>query len=104
MFANYEFLYNLKEKEEEEDILNKKLEITATVERKKRKKVKSIEITFLNEKQSLSFWNIIYIHFDVYTNYLIISLIFYLLKEAERNILAIIVYSFICLLLFFRVK
>lgn len=112
VYLNFEFIYMLDSKkgdiEDSEDNnadqLIKKIEITST-EKKKKKKFKTIEIQVIKqEDKKFSFSNIIFIHFDIYTNYTIIILLFFLMRDVEKNYIILTFYAFLALLMVIRVK
>jgi len=57
----------------------------------------------LTHEEPLKILNILYIHFDFYTNYCVVCLVFFIIKDFENNILIIVVYFFIIVFLCIRV-
>lgn len=114
IFINYEFIFvystiknsEIDESQEENtnDQVLKRVEISTGYERKKKKKFKTIEIHVVKEEKiKFSIINIIYMQLDLYLNYILICLIYYILIELEKNYLVIAVYCLILLLLILRV-
>lgn len=112
IFINHEFIYYVNEKRADFDDLNddssdqvlRKIEITTGFERRKKKKYKTIEIHVIKEeKTNFSLLHIIYIHFDLYTNYCNICLLFYLIRDIEKNYIILIFYAFLIIIMMIRV-
>lgn len=72
---------------------------------KKNKKVKTIQISLVKEKKpKFSFRNILHIQIDIYGNYLMISLLLFLIKELETNFAVLLAYYLLIILLMTKVK
>jgi len=125
IFINFDYIYNYKSKKREKietqdedsndsDTMPDKIEISATsynkykvnynYDKKKKKKVKTIQVSLVEEETPFSFFNVFYLHFDIYTNYAVICLIFFIIKDLEKNAIHLIFYIIILLILFIRVK
>jgi hypothetical protein len=106
MFTNYEFIHYEEKKSESDESLEeneiRRIEIASGYDRKKKKKFKTYEIQVVKEEK-FSFWNLIYIHCDLYVNYCVICLLFFMIREIEKNYLIIVFYSFILLIFKIRV-
>lgn len=71
---------------------------------KKNKKVKTIQISLVKEKKpKFSFKNVMYIQIEIYQNYLLICLLFFLLKELEINFFICLGYYILIILLLTKV-
>jgi len=113
ILANFEYIILMNEKRGEfgeADEVNiepnfRKVEISTTYDKKKKKKIKTIEIQIVKEDRTpFSFVNIVYIQFDLFTNYTLICLIFYIIRDQEKNYFIIIFYSLLVSILFLRVN
>lgn len=114
VFVHYEFIYVNEKKNEMDDEdenrgdpqnLFKKVEITASFDKKKKKKIKSIEIQLLKEdKPKINLMNLLYVHIDFFLNFCIICLIYYLIKEVEKNYFIIFLYGLIISIMMIRVN
>jgi hypothetical protein len=111
---NYEFVFMFTKKKNNdmdddndettnEQIL-KRVEISTGYERKKKKKYKTIEIHVVKEEKVVfSIVNLIYMHFDLYFNYILICLIYFLMIDQEKNYLVLALYIFILCILILRI-
>jgi hypothetical protein len=71
---------------------------------KKNKKIKTIQISLLKEKeQKFSFTNILHIQIDIYGNYFMISLLLFLITKLETNFIFLLSYYFLIILLMTKV-
>lgn len=109
IIANFEFIAVLDKNEYDIDDATqqilKKLEVSTTIDKKKKKKVKTIEISIVNEDRSkISYLNILYANFDLGFNYMSIILIFFILKDLEKNYFVILFYSILLAILLIRVN
>jgi len=108
IISNFEFVAVLDDKTGRdnrniEQVL-KKLQVSATYEKKK-KKLKSIEIHVGGqEKTPFSFMNFIYDNCDIIMNYFLVCLVILFIKEVEKNYFIIIFYSLLLAILFIRVR
>ena len=116
IFVNFEFVYMISNpvsdyteiSEQAAEQLLKKVEISAsgnyTLDKRKKKRLRTIEIQVVKEdKTKFNLRNIVYVHFDLFTNYSTICLIFYIIKEIEKNYFVIAAYSLILLILLIRI-
>lgn len=86
------------------DQVLKRVEISTGYERKKKKKYKTIEIHVVKEEKiKFSLVNLIYMHLDLYLNYILVCLIFYILIEIEKNYLVMAIYCLIIVVLVLRI-
>jgi len=112
IFSNFEFIYLTQEQAAEQrdkyyDTIEKEkiknMHISATFEKKKKKNLQ-IEFQIVKEEKTrFNFKNIIYIHFDLYTNYLNVCLIYYFVKDVEKNLFIMMGYFLLLFLLLCRV-
>ena len=82
----------------------KRVEISTGYEKKKKKKFKTIEIHVVKEEKiKFSLSNLVYMHLDLYLNYVLICLIYYILVKLEKNYLVITIYCLILSVLILRI-
>ena len=90
---------------DKEKIIGKvKINSSIVFDKKKKKNVKTIQISLMNDDNSLKYSNLIYIVIDVGVNHLLISLIFYIIKENDKIGFIIMFYIILVFLLFVRVS
>jgi hypothetical protein len=111
IIANFEYIVITNDKKDYDDeflseqILRKvEINTSTTYEKKKKKKVKTIEIQIVKEDRTpFKFLNIIYVNYDLTMNYFSICLIYYLLKEVEKNYFIIMFYAILLAILIIRI-
>lgn len=113
IFLNFDFIYTIhSEKNSEieemaeeaaEEIL-RKVEIASKFDKKRNRKVTTFQIQVVRPERVFNFWNVIYIHLDFYTNFVSVCLIFYFMKEIERNYFIIMFYTLLIFILLARVN
>jgi hypothetical protein len=98
VIINNYFFFNIKKElnndlnEEDAEELFKNFEISATIEKKKKKRTKTIEIII--KEPSLKFNSILYIHTDLSIDYINICLMLYLIKDVEKSYIMLCLYIF----------
>jgi hypothetical protein len=100
VMINNDFFFNFKKESNDEidaEELFKNVEISATIEKKKKKRTKTIEIII--KEPSLKLSSILYVQADLYLNYFNICLMFYLIKDIEKTYIILCLYIF-CLAIF----
>lgn len=113
IISNFEFIVIMNDKKNEYDEngeevnehIIRKVEVSATYEKKKKRRVKTIEIQIVKEDTTpFSFLNLLYIQFDLYTNYASICLVFFIIKDIEKNYFINLFYAILVGILIIRVS
>jgi hypothetical protein len=108
IFSNFEFVVMKDSTSFDETNVEqvlKKLEVSATFEKKKKKKIKTIEISIVKEDRTpFSFINLVCVISDLIINYVSVFCIYFLVIDIEKNYFIIFFYGIILLLLFLRVR
>ena len=112
IIGNFEYIVIMNDKrtdfddgEDSSEQILRKVEVSTTYEKKKKKKVKTIEIQIVKEDRTpFNYMNIFYINSDLCANYATICLIFFLIKDVEKNYFIIVFYSILAGILIIRVK
>jgi len=120
--TNIEYIFTYKTREKVETIVNEgdtenkekdnvpekivgkvKINSSITYDKKKKKNIKTIQISLISDDNSLKITNIIYILIDSIVNHFLITLIFYIIKENNKIGFIIMFYIILLFLLFIRV-
>lgn len=109
--TNYEYIYlfddQIKQAEDNSchsEVDYKKFEITSNEVGKRKKKLRTIEIYLSGNQNKFRYLNILYVSIEFTLNYILISLIIYLIYNHERFLIIKITYDFFLLIFLIRVS